>query len=930
MADVTDPDSPHDPSSPERDPDWYIQKWNALCDEFGTSDPSEVMARVQTLKRQMNRPDEEDDSEGLVTISEVEEVFREMNRKMDKLRERNAALADRLEDDEETNGAFRDLHRKTEQLLETLDATTMDEARKRIRTLNERLEDLYREKEALVQAGLSGAQEAVDELNRLREEREALRRERDQLEAERKQGDDDLDASSDDADASSSADPDTSVLEAAVVIREQIGVSTPDQAEAFTQIAKQTYDRLRQRAAAYDAEVEDAPTDVVEMLHSMAVQLDSLPAPGTLPPAAADILGVTTASEARTLATTVRRLGDRLTEHYDSSVEFDEEALEANDVVSLLHRLEDQVRVLPEPGAPSQSGDALPSEAGDILGIRTVEEAKELEALIHDMSEQLERLQREHKPLEEADLSAEGALAMIENMEAQLVDLYQKVEYDSNGTSPVAPNGSRLDDALLHRIVNLTGTSPETADDVTEVLHTLVDQLDEQIAKVKPLTDAGLDAEEAVTLIESMEAQLNDLYREKEKEGDAAGSLAAINEVLGISTREEAEELSQLARQMEDQLSSLYREKKKLNDLGLASIEDAVDMIESMEAQLADLYEDKEGLRNIQRGRPESQSTFEQLKALYAEQQKLQEALGVSAADEVIEMVESLNSQLDDLYTARDAEVDPEERHDALLWAPEPDASPSQDRGESTEPSTRDEVDTLTMNSMEHQLEALYREKETLLHHGFNSAQAAVDQLQTQQKQIDALQRENHTYEQRFDRLKSELGTESVPKLVELIRTLESEADESIDELLPSSSSRSESTEYGVDIEATSPFVSEETLQRLDSMEPAELDDLDVGVIRLGTEGTVEYLNDRALQLPGLHAVEDPTDVVGDNFFLDLAPSTNNNLFFGRFQKGQRRGEMNARFPYTFISPDEGPQSFAVHLYRTPDGEATWLLFRPS
>jgi photoactive yellow protein len=424
-----------------------------------------------------------------------------------------------------------------------------------------------------------------------------------------------------------------------------------------------------------------------------------------------------------------------------------------------------------------------------------------------------------------------------------------------------------------------------------------------------------------------MEVQLNDLYRSLEEEGDAAEMLAAIEDVLGISTREEAEELSEIARQMEDQLTTLYEDKQKLQDLGLESIGDAVDMIENMEDQLTDLYEDREALRSLQTiGDTEDQSTFEQLEALYAERERLQQALGVSSADDVIELVESLNTQLDELYKGRDAEVDPEERHDVLLWEPdEPDEPTSPDE---TPP---EEADTaLTMNSMEHQLEALYREKETLLHHGFTNAREAVSQIHTQQKQIDVLQRENHAYEQRFERLQTELGTAKVPELVELVRALEADPDASLDDVVDTTTEPSGGPEYGIDIEAASPFVDEETLDRLNEMEPAELDDLDAGVVRLSDDGTVEYLNEAALQLPGLSSTEDRSVAVGKNFFLDLAPSTNNNLFYGRFQKGQRRGEMDARFPYTFTSPDEGPEPFAVHLHRKPGGEATWLLYRPS
>ncbi len=854
MADATDSDSPHDPSSSDRDRDWYARRWNQLCDELDTSDPDEVLARVQAMKRQINQsqtaeqPPEEED---LVTISEVEEVFREMNQKMEKLRERNTALVERLEQEgEEIEGPVRALHQKTEQLLDSLDAATMDEASERIRKLNQRLEALYQEKEQLAQAGLSDAEAALNEIDRLQEERDQLRADRDQLEQQLEAADDP---------ASAADEPDPLTQETAAAICDPIGVNTPEQVDTFVQLIEQLCERIRTRAAAHGAAVEDAPDDVVEMLHSAAAHLDTLPSPQ----------------------------------------------------------------------ATATGEDTLPPEAGDILGIRTVEDAQELDDLIGDMSNRLERLSKEHEKLEESGLTVDVALGMIENMENQLVDLYHSSESEWNGAGGAPSDPTALDEPLRDRVATLTNTDPEAIDDLSQVVQLLTDRLDRLSTEQDALAEAGLDADEAVAMIESMEVQLNDLYRslEEDEDGDAAERLAAIEDVLGISTRKEAEELSEIARQMEEQLTTLYKEKENLQELGLDSIGDAVAMVENMEDQLTDLYEDREALRRIQSvGDTDDQSTFQQLEALYAERERLQQALGVSSADEIIEMVESLNTQIDELYKGRDAEVDPEEQDDVLPGEPdESEASTSAD-----EP-TPDEADTsLTMNSMERQLEALYREKEALLHHGFSDAQEAVSQLQTQKKQIDALQRENHTYEQRFERLKSEVGTASVSQLVTLVQALESEADASLDDILAPPSEASTEREYGLDIEAASPFVDTDTLDRLDEMEPAELDALDAGVVQLDDDGTVEYLNEAALQLPGLSSVESPASVVGKNFFLDLAPSTKNNLFYGRFQQGQRRGEMDARFPYTFTSPDEGAQPFAVHLYRTLDGETTWLMYRPS
>lgn len=832
MAEASDSELPGEPSSSANKPkEEYLEQWNALCEELGTSDPNEVLARVQTLKREMDRLDAQEDphEEGLVTISEVEEVFREMNRKIEKLRERNAALAERLEkEDNEMGGAFQELYQKSEQLLESLDVTTMDEAQERVRQLNERLEGLYQEKEQLVQAGLSDAKEALDELSELREERDALRQERNQLQAERKELESELENV--DADAKGrSADPDTSVLEAAVIVRDRIGVSSPNEAQAFTRRVKEIYERVHSRAAAHDIALDDAPDDAMGMLEEMAAQLDALPDPNDEP-------------------------------------------------------------------SPTSNGDTLPAEIGDVLGIHTVKEARELESLIDDTTTQLDELTREHRKLERAGLTVDDALTMIDNMEAQLTEMYHGSGSPSNGVGEDGNGLALLDESVTQRIADHLGDAPKDLETVSHIVKRLLDELDREIREREALQNAERDTDD---------------------------KLSAIEEELGISSKEEAEHLSQLARQTKQRLTSLYQEKATLEELGLSSIEDAVDLIESMEDQLVDLYEDK---KHADAGGTTGaeEPTREHEETLSAEQEKLEEALGLSAADEIIEMVQGLTSQLDELYKARDADVDPEERYEVLLWDRERDPS-AQEEGESSQTGA-----TLPMNSMEYQLEALYREKETLLHHGFSNARQAVSQVQTQQKQIDALQRENHTYEKQFDHLESELGTAQASRIVELVDTLESASDHSLEDILETPSEASSSHEYGVDLEAASPFVPEEILVRLEDMDSAELDALEVGIMSLGDDGTVQYLNEAALQLPGLQSIEDRSTVIGDNFFLDLAPSTNNNLFYGRFQKGQRRGKMDARFPYTFVSPNEGPQSFAVHLHRKRDGTATWLLFRPT
>jgi len=138
----------------------------------------------------------------------------------------------------------------------------------------------------------------------------------------------------------------------------------------------------------------------------------------------------------------------------------------------------------------------------------------------------------------------------------------------------------------------------------------------------------------------------------------------------------------------------------------------------------------------------------------------------------------------------------------------------------------------------------------------------------------------------------------------------------------------SEETHPGFFIDAAPTFVPDDVLSRLEELNSQEMDDLPFGVVRLDNTGTVEFVNEAGLSLPGLKKHDNKTTVVGKNFFFDLAPSTNNNLFFGRFKQGLNQGSIDARFPYTFISPGQGPTVLIVHLHSKPKSDAQWLLFR--
>jgi len=89
-------------------------------------------------------------------------------------------------------------------------------------------------------------------------------------------------------------------------------------------------------------------------------------------------------------------------------------------------------------------------------------------------------------------------------------------------------------------------------------------------------------AEEMTDMVESLETQLNALYRnlDADADGGAAGGEASGDETL---------------ESLDLQLQSLYREKDRLYEaIGAAEAEDIISMVQSMDVQLQNLYAERE------------------------------------------------------------------------------------------------------------------------------------------------------------------------------------------------------------------------------------------------------------------------------------------------------------------------------------------------
>lgn len=943
-----------------------------LCEVLDVSDPTQVVPRVRALK--------EDGSDAGSEADPITDAFEEMQEQLESLRERNAELLEYLQS---SGGAApppaedEALHPDTEALLDELDAATLPEARERAESLTEQIDHLYHEKEKLAEAGLMSAEEALEEIDRLQKKCDRL---------------------------SDRQPTSTPAPTGGNDILDRLNIDSLDDAATAVSLADEADAALAEVVEQFDMptspEADDGFLGTLRSLRTRATALRDEASTVAASTEVADVLGIDTVDDARELEQIVRRMTEKLDTLLDERETLrDELGVAGPDLLDLVGSLEQQLVEFYDAQSAS-SGERLAEQIEQILGISSVEEAHELESLVHRMNERLEAVSSAHEDLVEAGFNPQTALETINSMEDQLVSLYgEREEARSEPTS---------DDALVEAVSEILGVStPEEVRQMNESVRRMSEHLDTLQTEYQVLAEAGLNAEDALLMLESMSDQLSSLYEARderteallsqidalsdrlgvtapraeapeaalehvldevevlstaaqsvlpdEQPDDLAGSiqilttqastnnaspepssndqLAAIQDVLGISTVEEAKDLAAVAESMTEQLEFLYADREKLQEIGVTSVESAVDMVQNMSAQLDELYEEQEMLQ----GSPTpaetgQQDTFEQLASLYSEQEKLERALGISEADEIIEMVEALTAQLEDVYSDREASAPPKEAPapvDALEEGSAPSETAPDRNGAEHNGSIRPAhlAQSPVFASMRDQLESLYEEKEALLNMGIDDARAAAGRIDELEARLSTLQHEHEQCRSRLEHLHDELGTTEVEEIVEMIGTAPSDGDAVRIASGPASSS-TESSPAAAD-EETPVVLPRETLDELDSLSEEALDDLSVGALRLDDDGEIEYLNEAALDLPGLDTVPDRAELLGE-FFFKVVPSSSNTLFLNRFRSGVEQEQLDARFPYTFVSPQHPPTAFYVHLYRAGPSGANWILFRPA
>lgn len=119
------------------------------------------------------------------------------------------------------------------------------------------------------------------------------------------------------------------------------------------------------------------------------------------------------------------------------------------------------------------------------------------------------------------------------------------------------------------------------------------------------------------------------------------------------------------------------------------------------------------------------------------------------------------------------------------------------------------------------------------------------------------------------------------------------------------------------------PFVPENILSSITHLSPLMADKLAFGVVKVEDDGTIilynKYNYDHFADFKGVN-------VVGKNYFTEVAPCSNNFIFSGRFKRGLASGDLNTLFDYVFTYKLT-PTKVRVHLYRDPKG-GNWILVK--
>ena len=109
----------------------------------------------------------------------------------------------------------------------------------------------------------------------------------------------------------------------------------------------------------------------------------------------------------------------------------------------------------------------------------------------------------------------------------------------------------------------------------------------------------------------------------------------------------------------------------------------------------------------------------------------------------------------------------------------------------------------------------------------------------------------------------------------------------------------------------------------LSKLTAREVDQLAFGAVQLDGKGTILQYNAAEASITG----RNQKDVIGKNFFRDVAPCTSTPAFKGLFDKGVREGNLNTMFEYTF-DYNMSPTKVKIHMKKAIADDSYWIFVK--
>ncbi len=109
----------------------------------------------------------------------------------------------------------------------------------------------------------------------------------------------------------------------------------------------------------------------------------------------------------------------------------------------------------------------------------------------------------------------------------------------------------------------------------------------------------------------------------------------------------------------------------------------------------------------------------------------------------------------------------------------------------------------------------------------------------------------------------------------------------------------------------------------LGKMSEIEINQLAFGAVQLDATGKILTYNAAEAGITGRNAA----NVIGKNFFRDVAPCTDSAAFKGVFDQGVKSGELNTMFEYVF-DYNMAATKVKIHMKRAISGDTFWILVK--